>query len=271
MAVKELTSVSTTAPRSTLARIVPFRNQGGNSTCSVTLTDRVCEHVLEKISGGQMEPGAKIVELQIAEELQMSSVPVREAMSKLEQEGWVERIPNRGIFVKKLEMEDIREVFELREILEIAAVGKIAKTITKEQLDELQQLRGIVENARLTRDDETARKADIHFHRLLIHYVGNQRMARMFESILIQASGVLFRLADDYPAILKEVRKRQKVADHQQICAALEEHDTVKALKCIKDHVKIAYKTAVAVERVLGSLTCEDEAEDGYDSPDDLS
>ena len=102
---------------------------------------KVHEYVFERIHKGEFMPGDKIVELQIAQQLGISCIPVREAMSKLEKEGWVERIPNKGIFVKKMDLADIKELFFIRQIIETAVVESAIENITREELEELRKVK----------------------------------------------------------------------------------------------------------------------------------
>ena len=254
VAIMEISLMAPKTARMGLEKLVDVHRRRIPPPLVSNLTSKVCEFILEAIRSGKLTPGAKIVEAQVAEELSISPVPVREAMARLEQEGWVERIPNRGAFVKKMGIADIQYLFELREILETAAVEKIAESITSQQLDELKQVMELVETARQTKEEGVAREADTHFHRLLIHFAGNPRMELMFESILLQASGAFFRLAEDYPFFVKEIRKGLRSADHRHIYDALAEHDARKAVKYVREHHKMSCKTAIAIEKFLSSF-----------------
>ena len=78
------------------------------------LREVVCETLREAIISGVLRPGERLMEIQLAEELGVSRTPVREAIRKLELEGFVIMIPRRGTYVADLSIKDINEVFEVR-------------------------------------------------------------------------------------------------------------------------------------------------------------
>ena len=94
------------------------------------LREVVCETLREAIREGVLEPGERLMEIQIAEELGVSRTPVREAIRKLELEGYVVMLPRRGTYVANLSIKDINEVFEIRASIDALAAGLAALTVT---------------------------------------------------------------------------------------------------------------------------------------------
>ena len=90
------------------------------------LREVVCETLREAIISGVLRPGERLMEIQLAEELGVSRTPVREAIRKLELEGFVIMIPRRGTYVADLSIKDINEVFEVRSALDSLANGLAA-------------------------------------------------------------------------------------------------------------------------------------------------
>ena len=82
------------------------------------LREVVCETLREAIRGGVLKPGERLMEIQLADELGVSRTPVREAIRKLELEGYVIMLPRRGTYVANLSIRDINEVFEIRTTLD---------------------------------------------------------------------------------------------------------------------------------------------------------
>ena len=105
-----------------------------------THTQRVYETVKEKISTFQLKPGTRLVEEQIAEEAGVSRTPVREALNRLGQEGLVKIFPQWGSYVREIDLEEIREVFDLREALEGMAARVAASRISEGEIEELKRL-----------------------------------------------------------------------------------------------------------------------------------
>ena len=82
------------------------------------LREVVCETLRDAIKNGVLKPGERLMEIQVAEELGVSRTPVREAIRKLELEGYVIMMPRRGTYVANLSIRDVNEVFEIRTMLE---------------------------------------------------------------------------------------------------------------------------------------------------------
>ena len=91
------------------------------------LREVVCETLREAIRDGILEPGERLMEIQIAEELGVSRTPVREAIRKLELEGYVVMLPRRGTYVANLSIKDINEVYEIRASIDALAAGLAAE------------------------------------------------------------------------------------------------------------------------------------------------
>ena len=102
------------------------------------LRDVVCETLRDAVRNGILKPGERLMEIQLAEELGVSRTPVREAIRRLELEGYVIMMPRRGTYVANLSIRDINEVFEIRTSLESLSSGLAAERITDEELERLQ-------------------------------------------------------------------------------------------------------------------------------------
>ena len=215
---------------------------------------KVQEYIFDRIHNGEFKPGDKIVELQIAQNLGMSCIPVREAMSKLEREGWVERVPNKGIFVKKMDSADIKELFLIRQIIEAGVIELAIQNMTHEGFEELRKLSGIIESARVSKDIMLVEQADSHFHRLLVHFSHNKQLEAMYESILTKAAGVFFQLADKYPSLADYVYSYLKDADHASICDAIEEKNVERAKSLVNEHLRIGYESIKGIRALTDSL-----------------
>ena len=104
------------------------------------LREVVCETLREAIVDGVLKPGERLMEIQLAEELGVSRTPVREAIRKLELEGFVVMIPRRGTYVADMSIKDINEVYEVRTALDVLAAGLAAERITEEELEQMERL-----------------------------------------------------------------------------------------------------------------------------------
>ena len=104
------------------------------------LRELVCEHIRDAIINGVFAPGERLMEIQMADEMGVSRTPVREAIRKLEMEGFVVMIPRRGTYVSNMSIRDINDVYEIRISLDTLAAGLAAERISDEELEELQRL-----------------------------------------------------------------------------------------------------------------------------------
>ena len=93
------------------------------------LRELVCENIRQAIIDGTFSPGERLMEIQLADEMGVSRTPVREAIRKLEQEGFVVMIPRRGTYVADISIKDITEIYEIRISLDILAAGLAAERI----------------------------------------------------------------------------------------------------------------------------------------------
>ena len=103
------------------------------------LRDVVFKTLREAILRGDLKPGERLMELQLAAKLGVSRTPIREAIRMLQQEGLAVTIPRRGAEVAAMTEKDMEDVLQVREALEILAVQLASEKITKEQIAELEE------------------------------------------------------------------------------------------------------------------------------------
>jgi DNA-binding GntR family transcriptional regulator len=109
--------------------------------------DQVAAHVRRSIMAGELRKGDRLLQDEIAEELGVSRIPVREAIIALDREGWVSFEANRGAFVTGLEADDIRDHYELRGIVLGLAAKRVAETATDDALADLAERHGAMRRA----------------------------------------------------------------------------------------------------------------------------
>ncbi len=196
------------------------------------LRDVVFNTLRRAILRGELLPGERLMEIQLAQRLGVSRTPVREAIRKLELEGLVTMIPRKGAEVAKITVSDLKDVLEVRIALEELAVKDACENITGEQLA---ALRGANEEFRqvLREGDLMAcGQADIKFHEIIYAATNNRRLLQMLSNIREQ----MYRYRLEY---LKDHSKHEAlVREHEAICQALQEHDRAKAGEAIRTHIE---------------------------------
>lgn len=147
------------------------------------------------ILSGKIRPGQRLNESELARDLGLSRIPVREALQQLQQDGLVVDEPRRGKFVINLSEEEIQKINSLRLILEAEALRLCRAKVTGEGMDALAALVAKMEHSRGVSEIE-ASALDIEFHRLVWRHTGNEYLAKTLEGITIPlfAHRVLWRL-----------------------------------------------------------------------------
>jgi len=125
------------------------------------LRELVSDALREAIMNGTLHAGERLMEIQLAEEMGVSRTPVREAIRKLELEGFVVMIPRKGAYVSDISLKDINDVFEIRTALDALAAGLAAERITDDELELLERL--LVEIAESVEQGDIDRAVDIDF------------------------------------------------------------------------------------------------------------
>lgn len=141
----------------------------------------VYEEVQRRIVDGRLQQGERIYEDQLAQELDVSRNPVREALQALEAEGFVELEPRRGARVAVISLDRANDLFEMREALEGMVARLAAQRRTPEQLLELQRVVGLGEAAATAGDIATLPALNTEFHRLLGEAANNTMLAGTVE------------------------------------------------------------------------------------------
>lgn len=206
-----------------------------------SLGSRVFHTIRENILSGKYAPNEELKEKTIGEELGVSRTPVREALRQLELEGLVSIIPNKGAYVVGISRKDMQDIYEIRCRLEGLCARWAAEHITKEQLDELEEI--------VFRADFHAKKGNAE------HLV---ELDNQFHETLYKAadSKELQRVLSDFHHYLQRVRKItlmdtnravESNKEHMMIVEALKEHDAEKAEKLASRHI---FSTAENMERL---------------------
>ena len=180
--------------------------------------------ILQRIVEGSLEPGSRIVETRIAQELGVSQGPVREALRDLEQLGCVVHEPNRGCSVRDFSLAELLEAFPVRAALEALAARLAAERITKAELAELEQLLGRMRRAAQRGDAHDQSQANASFHATIVRAARNRTLERQWQMLepysrtylTVSRPGIdLVFLSDRHVPILNALRNRDPAAAAQ--------------------------------------------------------
>ena len=215
------------------------------------LRDVVFNTLRQAILKGELKPGERLMEIQLANKLGVSRTPVREAIRKLELEGLVLMIPRKGAEVAEITRQDMENVLEVRTALEELAVKDACDHITDAQLSELKKASNEFKKALLEgKDLVTCADADMHFHDVILSATNNRRLIQMLNNLSEQ----MYRYRMEY---LKDERTHKTlIEEHDAIRRALKKHDKVKAGAAIRVHIDNQKRS------ILESLTEKEEDEE---------
>ncbi len=150
------------------------------------MSEFVFYYILDSILSGGIESNFPVVERKVAAEIGISHVPVREALEKLEHDGWVDRLPQRGARVKEFNEKEIDDLFQFRKILECGSLGIIKYPLSEDKKTLLSESFNDLVLAQGNENLEKAVKADTSFHEAIVQCTGNDRMIAQHRTIVLQ-------------------------------------------------------------------------------------
>ena len=194
------------------------------------LRELVCEHIREAIINGVFAPGERLMEIQMADEMGVSRTPVREAIRKLEMEGFVVMIPRRGTYVSNMSIRDINDVYEIRISLDTLAAGLAAERISDEELVK-------VGNAIEENDMAKVVEADIEFHDVLYKASRNERLRNIINNLREQIT-VIRGVSMRYPGRLKDTQE-----EHRRLVESIAARNVEKSQEAARINLENAERT----------------------------
>ena len=200
------------------------------SVTKTVLREQVKEHLLERILDGTYEPGDRLVETRIAQELGTSQAPVREALRELELLRFVESKPFVGASVRDVSEDELAEIYPVRAALEEVAAREAALRLG----GEVAQLAAEVEAMRRaadTGDTHEQVEHDVRFHRLIVEASGNATLAEVWGSLRVEARTVITLLRTG-------IDRHELVEMHLPILEALAQGDPDAAGRAAREHVE---------------------------------
>ncbi|MEB3103626.1 GntR family transcriptional regulator [Ferviditalea candida] len=208
-----------------------------------TLHLKVTRVIRNAILRGEFQPGERLVQEELAQALKVSRMPVREALHKLESEGLVILEPHRGAIVKKVDVEDLDEIYYLRSQLEKMAVELSVPRMT---LDDIAKLEELLQRMEGIDDVERFVEANIEFHKLLVKYCAWKRLLNFIETLW---NG----LPQQTPHFLEgqlEISNRE----HREIVEAVKVKDSAKAGQLLSEHILRTGRELMKKIRLKGSI-----------------
>ncbi len=197
------------------------------------VVNSICERIKEKILSKEMFPGYRIVEDELASELGVSRTPLRRALTKLQYEGFLYILPNRGTYVTRFSLEEIAHIYEARLCLEESLVPSLIEQVTEEDIRALTAI-----HEKIRADIHTMTPADYsmlnkEFHLRLAGISKNSHLKRFLEEIHNRVALLLIYYDNSSNSV-------DSVLRHREMIKALEQKDPDALIRAIRADSQLA-------------------------------
>ena len=195
------------------------------------LRDVVFNTLRKAILRGELKPGERLMEIQLANKLGVSRTPIREAIRKLELEGLVLMIPRKGAEVAQITEKNMQDVLEVRKALEELSVQLACERITPEQVEEMkmaaEDFRKVLKSGDVTKIAE----ADVKFHDIIFAATNNQRLITLLNNLREQ----MYRFRVEY--LKQKECYPQLLEEHDKLIALISGGEVEEACELMGCHI----------------------------------
>lgn len=210
-----------------------------------TLRERILETIREAILNGQLRPGEKVAEPELAERFGISRTPIREAFRQLESEGYLTVIPRKGAVVTDLSEREVEEFYSIKSILEGYAARMAAEKMTDKDYERLEAINTRLKQLAAEGDVKTFFRVHDEFHELFIRAAGNDKLFTLIGQLLRKFNRL--RMA----SLALPGRMEISVQEHNKILEAFRQHDGDKADNLVRKNA--AYGGQVLIQSLAQS------------------
>ena len=210
------------------------------------LRDVVFKTLRDAILTGDLEPGERLMEIKLAEKLGVSRTPIREAIRKLELEGLVNMTPRKGAVVAEISENDLRNVLEVRRVLEKLAVKLACQKISKAEIDELRENLKFFKGALKQKDANEIAKIDVEFHDIIYKATRNDRLIQILYNLREQ----MYRYRLEY--VKDQDTRKTVVMDHETLIESIAVGNIKVAEETIIAHIDHQEKKIIKNMRFKG-------------------
>ena len=203
-----------------------------NMDAYLPLREVVFHTLRDAILKGELEPGERLMELHLANQLGVSRTPIREAIRMLEQEGLAITVPRRGAQVARMTEKDLEDVLEIRDALDGLAVSAASKHMTGKDFKELETAMQNFEQAVTQGEVRQIVEADEVFHNVIYQAANNPKLSTIVQNLKEQ----MYRYRYEY--VKDNADYKMLIEEHQNIIKGLREKNLEYVKKVMHDHLK---------------------------------
>jgi len=182
---------------------------------------------------GQMQPGEQIVETTLAERLGVSRTPVHRAIRQLAQHSLVTIIPGKGIVVTGVSSRDLKEIYDIRVVLECHIVQETTNQFTREEIEEIASILRMGDEALLEGDIVTFLESNRAFHHVFDKKLGNQRMSDILSNLDYLVDSLV---SSDFEFKQNDLERMSR--EHWSLLEAVREEDVRSAVSLMRTHLR---------------------------------
>jgi len=201
-----------------------------------TLMDQALKEIRDAIRSGKLKPGERLIEMQLAEEMQISRFPIREALRYLEKEGLVETEPFKGTRVARFTEKDMEELYSLRSSLEELAVRILIENLDEKKIKKLEKIIQSMQKASQTGNLGQMIFEDLRFHQTICELSGHRKLLAVWQTLECQLQ-VFLNIEKDF-----FLTTYQYVSTHNPIMEAIKNRNIETAEKAIREHLGLAMR-----------------------------
>ncbi|MCI8282087.1 MAG: GntR family transcriptional regulator [Lachnospiraceae bacterium] len=202
-----------------------------NMNAYLPLRDVVFHTLREAILKGELRPGERLMELQLASRLGVSRTPIREAIRMLELEGLAVTVPRKGAMVAKMTEKDMEDVLQIRKCLDELAVSLACDKMTSQRLEMISEARKQFEESTRSGDVKLIAQADVEFHDTIYSAADNPKLMTMLNNLREQ----MYRYRVEY--LKDESLYPGLIAEHQKIYDGLLNKNKEVVVKVTGEHI----------------------------------
>lgn len=208
-----------------------------------SLTAQVQAAIEEMIAAGELKGGDRVNEIALSERFGTSRGPLREACRALAQVGLLVAIPNRGVFVRELDLREALDVYDIRASLHELIGSLVAERIRDDEILELQTMVTTMDSFAEDGDLERYYPANLEFHERLLELAGNDRLTRMYNNLIKELH--LFRRK----GLIQLNSMRISNEEHRQVVDAIANRDPIAAGAALRNHAMTSKQRLLAAVR----------------------
>jgi DNA-binding GntR family transcriptional regulator len=209
-----------------------------------SIADKVTDRIRKAIISREYTPGQRLTEKELCDKYKVSRTPIREAFRQLQAEGYLVYTTHYGVIVTELSIQEIKDIWEVRNCLEEMVVLQAARRITAEQIKVMLALAVEMEGLAKSPDDidqPTFQRLDQQMYSCIVSNCSNERLKNLVLGLNVNSS--LIRNLSGYSSERAKVSFRE----HIQLAKAIAAHDEITARECLREHFEASYRAFTKV------------------------